>query len=87
MSFKKWFGLFKTEKGWSDKTYEVEADGLSHFISTDVVEESILSATEVEHAFIKDALVRIDVANGDVHHFFEHIALCLAKSFAADAVG
>lgn len=33
-----------------------------------------------QHAFIKDTLVKIDFQNGDVFHFFTHLATCMCRA-------
>jgi len=46
-----------------------------------VVMEHIMIASDAEKAQIKNILVKIDFANGDVNHFFEHLAHGLVANF------
>ncbi len=63
-----------------DFTFEVEgANWGVNFIPLNVVIENILIASKQEQSEIKDTLVKIDFHNGDVMHFFAHLAVALAK--------
>ena len=81
-AFDKWFETFKAEKDIPFKSWEIEGpDGTVHFIDNEVVMEAILGTSDAEKAQIKDTIVKIDVANGDVNHFFHHLAKGLVANF------
>jgi len=80
--FDKWFETFLEEKDIPFASWEIEAaDGTVHFIDNEVVIEAIKGAPANEKAGIKDVLVKIDFANGDVNHFFHHLAKGLVANF------
>jgi hypothetical protein len=82
MSTANYLSTFFDEKDLEPRTYEVKAaDGTPNFIPSDVVIEAIHGAPAAEQEKIADVLRRIDFANGDVHHFLEHLAGALAVSF------
>jgi len=81
-SFTKWFETFLEEKALPIKSWEIEdASGMVHFIDSEVVIEAIKGASANEQAQIKDTIVKIDFANGDVNHFFNHLAKGLVANF------
>jgi len=81
-SFTKWFETFLAEKALPIKSWEIEdASGTVHFIDSEVVIEAIKGAPANEQAQIKDTIVKIDFANGDVNHFFGHLAKGLVANF------
>ena len=78
MTFKKWFETFLAEKDLPFVSWEIkDRNGEVNFIDSDVVVEHILIAPEDEQSKIKDVIVKIDFANGDVNHFFKHLATAL----------
>lgn len=72
---------FFQEKDFEIQTYSVEANGNFHIIQTDVVIEHILATKGEEREFIEKTLLQLDVLNGNFHHFFKHLAQCLAMQF------
>ena len=63
-----------------DTVIEVEgADYGTNFIPLECVVEYILSSGAANQAAVKSTLVKIDFANGDVMHFFKHVASFMAK--------
>ena len=61
-------------------TFEVEGKEWGiNFIPLEVVVEHILIAPEEQQKEIKDTLVKIDFYNGDVLHFFNHLAKAIAR--------
>ncbi len=79
-AFSKWIDTFVSEKGIdSEKILEVEANATAHFIPVGCVVEAMKSANKVEQAGIKTTIVKIDFCNGDVLHFFRHLATGLAS--------
>ena len=81
--FNDWLDRLVDEKGLDrDKVYEVEGPKDSFYgvnlIPLGVVVDAIKAAPANEKAPIKDTLVKIDFLNGDVEHFFRHLAKALA---------
>jgi hypothetical protein len=72
---------FFAEKDLSERTYEVaSSDGTPNFIPSTIVIEAIFSSPLAEQKKIGDVIRKIDFANGDVHHFLNHLAGALAIS-------
>ena len=59
----------------------VEANDIPHYIPLEVVIENIYIASKKEQKEIKNILVYIDYKNGDVYHFFEHLATAVAARY------
>jgi len=81
MTFNKWIDTLVSEKGLdTEHVFEVEGKhwGLNS-IPLGVVVEHMKIATSREQNQIKDVIVKIDFANGDVMHFFNHLAGAIAK--------
>lgn len=76
------FNRFFAEKEIDERTYEVQAPGGTvNFIPTSAVIEAI-KRTKGQEAQAVEAIIRkIDCLNGDLHHFFAHIAQGLAIDF------
>ena len=72
---------FFAEKDFETRTYEVEANGMAHIITTDVVIEAILRTVGQERQGVENILLQLDVRNGDFHHFFKHLATGLAHQY------
>lgn len=72
---------FFNEKDLEIRTYEVEANGMAHIITTDVVIEAILRTTGAERQGVTKIIQQLDFANGDFHHFFKHLATGLAHQY------
>ena len=80
MTFKEWFQTFLEEKDLPIVSWEIkDLNGVSNFIDSDVVIEAIYGAPSHEQAQIKDTIVKIDFANGNVNHFFKHLATGLVR--------
>lgn len=80
-SFAKWFETFLSEKNLPIQSWEIETPSALHLIDTDTVIESIKNTHITEQIKIKDIIVKIDFANGDVNHFFKHLATGLAHNY------
>ena len=75
MTFTKWFDTFTEEKNIPFISWDLtDSNGVLHLIDNDVVMEHNKIAHPSEQAQIKDVIVKIDFANGDVNHFFKHLA-------------
>ena len=80
--FDTWFEIFLAEKQVPFVDWEIQAkDGTMHFLHSGVVIEHILATSKEEQAKIKDIIVGIDFANGDVNHFFKHLATGLVERY------
>ena len=79
MNFQTWFNTFNAEKGIDPETViEVEGPSGKNFMSLQVVFDAILATTEKEQDAIKDMIVRIDFANGNVVDYYKHLAKAIA---------
>ena len=77
---KNYLNALISEKGLNTETIiEVEGSYGTNFIPLSVVIEHILIANSTEKAQIKNTLVKIDFHNGDLMHFFTHLAQAIAK--------
>ena len=72
---------FFKEKDFENRVYSVEANGLNHTITTDVVIAAILRSQGAEREGIINVLQQLDFKNGNFHHFFEHLAKGLAAQY------
>tara|TARA_R100001082_G_C4265054_1_gene117207 strand:- start:239 stop:481 length:243 start_codon:yes stop_codon:yes gene_type:complete len=76
------FDLFFDEKNLENRIYEVAApQGTMNFIETDMVIAKIKTTQGEEAQKIETVLRKIDFANGNVHHFLNHIAQAMAVDF------
>ena len=81
-NFNTWFNNFTAEKVIPYASWEmVSGDGTTHMIDNDVVIEAIKTAPAHEQAGIKATIVKIDFMNGDVNHFFKHLAQALVNNY------
>ena len=81
-AFNKWFTTFLEEKDRPFEMFTVTADdGVDHIMSTDVIIETIMNCNAKEQKGIKDMIVRIDFANGNVNHYFKHLGQGLANNY------
>ena len=79
MTFNTWIDALISEKNISvEQTLEVEGPSGVNFMPLSIVVDAIKSACANEKAQIKTTLVKIDFANGDVVHFFKHLAKAIA---------
>ena len=75
------FNRFFAEKELSDEIYEIEVDGTLHMVETGAVLEHIAKTQGEERLHIEAIIRKIDWHNGDLHHFFRHLAEYMAKSY------
>ena len=81
-SFNNWFQIFLDEKNLPYASWEIQDEtGTTNFIDNDVVIESIKNTSTTEQSKIRDILVKIDFHNGDVNHFFHHLATGLVSQY------
>jgi len=78
-SFDRWIDTFIEEKG-IDTEYLLSVDGLlgKNYIPVGCVIEAMKNAPKHEQQAIKNMIVKIDFANGDVIDFFRHLAEAIA---------
>ena len=75
-SFKLWLDTFIKEKDLPmDDVFEIVSEGNFHYyFSYKTIYEYILISTPTEKEKIKKTIVKIDFLNGDVLHYFRHLA-------------
>lgn len=79
LDFNCWLGRFIDEKEFdTDMPFEVEGPGGTNHMDYNVVMQAILDTNIEEKAGIKATLVKIDFMNGDIGHYFRHLARALA---------
>ena len=79
MTFNKWIDTLISEKNIDPETLiEVEGASGTNIMPLQVVIDAIKSTTRNEQAAIKMTLVKIDFCNGDIMHYFTHLAGALA---------
>jgi len=80
--FQKWFDTFLSEKELPYEAWDLTAkDGTPHHIDSDVVIEAIKGASSQEQESIKAMVVKIDFVNGNVNHYFQHLAQALVSRY------
>ena len=79
MKFNEWLDTLINEKG-IDREEEITVEGESgtNFMTVETVVEAIKATGKQEQGKIKDTLVLIDFKNGDIVHFFRHLAQAIA---------
>jgi hypothetical protein len=78
-TFAKWLDTFTTEKGLDvEQVFVVTGPSGDNHIPLGCVIEAIKSAPAREQQAIKATIVKIDFRNGDVCHFFKHLAGAIA---------
>ena len=79
MTFTKWLDTFIQEKGIDlEESFTVEGpSGTNHMQLVHVV-AAIQGAPAHEQAGIKSMIAKIDFRNGDVRHYFKHLAQAIA---------
>jgi hypothetical protein len=77
--FKKWLETFIEEKGVdTEQVLKVAGPSGENSIPVACLLEAILQAPVHEQAGIKTMIVKIDFVNGDVLHYFQHLARAIA---------
>lgn len=78
-----YMNLFLSEKDIPERVFDItDSTGTYHSIPNGVVIEHVAICGPEELRGIEDILRKIDFANGDVNHFFEHLAKGLAEQQA-----
>lgn len=70
---------FFEEKGIPYTHWEIEHNGQTNFIDSDVVIEAILSTEGTERRKIADTLSALDFANASIVHYLRFLAECMIK--------
>lgn len=79
MTFTKWLETFIAEKGLDlEQVFTVKGRSGDNHIPLGCVVDAIKSAPVREQNAIKDMVVKIDFRNGDVCHYFAHLAQAIA---------
>ena len=78
-AFCDWLDTFISEKGIDlEDSFEIDLENSFNIFTYGVIVEHIKIAPASEQRKIKDVIVQIDFKNGDVRHFFRHLAKALA---------
>jgi hypothetical protein len=79
--FDEWFEIFLEEKNLPYIQWEIaDKNGEINFIDSEVVIETIKGCYVPEKMKIKDMLIKIDFANGNVNDYFKHLATGLINN-------
>lgn len=79
-AYEQWLRTFIQEKGLNtEHVFEIEGGVFgTNYIPLEVVIETICKCNRQEKEAIRRKIVMIDFHNGDVMHFFNHLAKALA---------
>ena len=78
MNFNKWLDTLIEEKEIDLRDhFEIEKDEQLHIFDYGYIVEAIKLAPTHEKKAIQNMIVRIDFANGDITHYFRHLAQAL----------
>ena len=78
-NFAIWLITFLDEKDFdTDMPFEIEGPSGANMMDYNVVCQTMLDANSAEQAVIKATLVKLDFLNGDIGHYFRHLAQALA---------
>ena len=78
-TFNDWLDTFVAEKGIdTEHVMEVDGDFGVNFIPVACLLDSIKQSCVQDPRIIKSTIVKIDFMNGDVMHFFKHLAQAIA---------
>lgn len=81
-SFNKWLDTFIKEKGIDlEDTFTVERNGNLRIFEIGNIVENIKATSREEQNGIKDMIVKIDFANGDVIDYFKHLSNALIDHY------
>ena len=78
MRFADWLDTLIEEKGITGETVTVTGPSGPNHIPLECLTDAIKAAPHHEQQHIKATLVHIDFANGDVMHYFRHLAQAIA---------
>lgn len=79
MQFNTWIETLVSEKGIdTEQRFDVEGPSGTNNMDYRTVIDAIKQTSTEEKAKIKTMLVKIDFANGDIRHFFRHLAQAIA---------
>jgi hypothetical protein len=79
MNFAQWLDTLVEEKGIDpEMLIEVEGPSGTNIMPLEVVLDAMKATTPGEQAAIKNMIVRIDFANGDVVDYLKHLAQAIA---------
>ena len=80
MKFKQWLETFIGESGLDmDEEFQILGPSGVNYFTYKVIKEFMLIASKKEQESIKNTIVMIDFKNGDVLHFFRHLAKAVVK--------
>lgn len=76
---------FFKEKEIAFTSWEIEHNGVMHYIDTDVVIEAILSTVGAERCKVAGVLFALDVNNGNVVDYLHHLAKAMIAHNSCNA--
>jgi hypothetical protein len=76
----KFINVFFKEKQLAEQVYEINHEDTTHFIESGFVIDLIKKSHKDEQKSIEMILRKIDFANGNVHHFLQHLATGYIKT-------
>ena len=72
--FEEWFRTFIEEKDLPIVEFEIEHDGIVHYLDNyDAVEIICNAMSPDDQEKVKDVIFRLDFMNGDINHFLKYI--------------
>lgn len=75
MKFNKWLDTLIEEKEIDlEEVFEIKKNNETHLFDYAFIVEAIKNTSEKEQQAIKNMLVKIDFVNGDIRHYFRHLA-------------
>jgi hypothetical protein len=78
-AFDEWLDTLIDEKGIDpEQGFEIEGEWGPNYFTYGVIIEAIKGTSKPEQQIIKTNLVKIDFCNGDIRHYFRHLAQALA---------
>lgn len=78
MNFCQWFDTLIEEKGIDPEAiFELETETEFHIMPYQMVFDAIKGTSTTEQEAIKRNLIKIDFVNGDIKHYFRHLAQAL----------
>lgn len=82
MSTTKYLATFLQEKEIPFQIFEItDKDGITHFVDTEVIKESILNTGISEKLVIANTLKKIDFYNASVTDYFKFLAKALVVNY------
>lgn len=78
MSF---ISTFLANKGIESECFEIQHNGNTHFLDTEIVIETIENASPEIQEIVKDKLVELDFNNAPIEPFIKYLAQGIVERF------